>query len=81
MKTKKSENQTKDSSQITVRQAGALGGRSTLEHQGVEFFRKIGKKGGATTKKRYGHLFSEFGKRGGRPKRPTLGEPAGERNQ
>ncbi|GAI23841.1 unnamed protein product, partial [marine sediment metagenome] len=35
---------------ISVREAGARGGRSTLEHQGVEFFREIGKKGGQRTK-------------------------------
>jgi len=66
---------------ISVREAGARGGRSTLEHQGVEFFREIGKKGGQRTKELYGELLSEFGKRGGRPKRPTLDGSAGEQDR
>lgn len=66
---------------ISVREAGARGGRSTLEHQGVEFFHEIGKKGGQRTKELYGELLSEFGKRGGRPKRPTLDGSAGEQDR
>jgi len=81
MKTRKPENQDKVPSQITVREAGAHGGRSTLEHQGVEFFREIGKKGGQRTKELYGELLSEFGKRGGRPKRPTLDGSAGKQDR
>lgn len=57
---------------VTVRQAGARGGRSTRDRHGVEFLKKIAKKGGDTTKKRYGHLFAEYGRRGGRPRRPSL---------
>lgn len=81
MKTRKPENQAEVPSQVTVREAGARGGRSTLERQGVEFFREIGKKGGQRTKELYGELLSEFGKKGGRPKRPTLDESAGEQDR
>ncbi|GAI79573.1 unnamed protein product, partial [marine sediment metagenome] len=58
-------------------EAGRRGGAATRDRHGVEFLRKIAKKGGETTKRRYGHLFSEFGKRGGRPRRPSL-DSAGE---
>ena len=69
-----------DKEEITVREAGARGGRSTLERRGVEFLREIGKKGGEATKRRWGHLFSQFGKKGGRPRRPSL-EDMGEKNR
>jgi general stress protein YciG len=64
--------------QITVREAGRRGGQSTLEHQGVEFYREIGKKGGRRTAELYHDLLAEFGKRGGRPRRPTLNQSDGE---
>lgn len=62
---------------ISVREAGARGGHATLENQGTEFFKRIGKRGGQRTKELYGELLSEFGKRGGRPRRPNL-DSAGE---
>ena len=58
--------------QITVAEAGRRGGTATRDRHGVEFYRQIGARGGETTKTRWGHLFSEFGRRGGRPKRPNL---------
>lgn len=71
-----------DTGGISVREAGARGGRSTLERHGVKFYHQIGAQGGQTTKKRYAHLFSEFGRKGGRPRRPALNdEGAGERDQ
>jgi general stress protein YciG len=57
---------------ITVAEAGRRGGQSTLKNQGVEFFQKIGKKGGKRTAQLYRELLAEFGKRGGRPRRPAL---------
>lgn len=69
---KPKKNQGEVSEAITVRQAGKCGGHATLENYGIEFFRRIGKKGGQRTKELYGDLLSELGKRGGRPKRPTL---------
>lgn len=67
--------------QLTVAEAGRRGGRATLESQGIDFFKRIGKKGGQRTKELYGELLSEFGKRGGRPRRPVLNESLGEKGQ
>lgn len=57
---------------LNVKEAGARGGQRTLERHGAAFYRKIGRKGGRRTKKLYGDLIREFGKRGGRPRRPSL---------
>jgi len=57
---------------ITAREAGARGGRSTLERRGVGFFPQIGRKGGRRTAELYGELLKEFGRRGGCPRRPNL---------
>ena len=77
MKTGKPENQVEVPSQITCREAGARGGHATLQNQGTEFFRRIGKRGGQRTKELYGELLSEFGRKGGRPRRPSLSESVG----
>jgi len=66
---------------ITVAEAGRRGGQSTLEHRGIEFFREIGAKGGRKTAELYAGLLKEFGKKGGRPRRPTLDESTGEEGQ
>jgi general stress protein YciG len=65
--------------QITVREAGARGGRTTLERKGREFFREIAKKGGKRTAELYHDLLAEFGKQGGRPRRPGLSKSEGEK--
>ncbi len=62
---------------ITVAEAGARGGRATLEARGRDFFRKIGSKGGQQTAKLYGDLLKDFGRRGGRPRRLSLSESMG----
>ena len=77
METKMSEN-AEETTQLTVKQAGARGGSRTLERHGREFFQAIGRKGGKRTAELYRDLFSEFGKKGGRPRRPTLDEYMGE---
>ena len=59
---------------LTVAEAGRRGGLATRNNQGIDFFKKIGRKGGEVTRKRYSHLLSEFGKKGGRPRRPSLDE-------
>lgn len=66
---------------ISVKEAGRRGGRATLENKGTDFFKKIGKKGGERTKELYGELLSEFGKKGGRPRRPNLSESVGGKDQ
>jgi general stress protein YciG len=80
MKTRKPENQVEVSGQVTVQEAGARGGRATRENKGVDFFKRIGAKGGRRTAELYADLLKEFGKRGGRPRRPTLDESMGERD-
>ena len=67
-----------ENTEITVKQAGQRGGSRTLERHGREFFQAIGKKGGKRTAKLYRELLSDFGKRGGRPRRPALDEYMGE---
>lgn len=58
--------------QLTVTEAGRKGGQSTLEHRGISFFQEIGRKGGKRTAELYRDLLKEFGRRGGRPHRPSL---------
>ena len=59
--------------EISVREAGRRGGCATRDrYAGTGFYQKIGARGGETTKGRWGHLFSQFGKKGGRPRRPSL---------
>jgi len=66
---------------ISVKEAGRRGGLKTSAlYRGTGFYQKIGARGGEITKRRWSHLFSQFGKKGGRPKRPNL-ESAGERGQ
>lgn len=76
MKTKDHQNEVAGS--ISVREAGARGGRSTLERRGHGFFKEIGKKGGERTAELYRDLLVEFGRRGGRPRRPSLIEDMAE---
>jgi len=71
-------NSNENDSPITVKEAGRRGGRATLESQGREFFSRIGKKGGQRTAELYRGLLKEFGRKGGRPRRPTLDEYMGE---
>ncbi len=66
---------------ISVQEAGRRGGESTLERRGTNFFREIGRKGGQRTAKLYRELLKEFGKKGGRPRHPSLNKPEGEKNQ
>jgi len=82
MKSRKPEdNQTEASGKVTVQEAGRRGGCTTLERQGVEYFRAIGRKGGQRTARLYVELLKEFGRKGGRPKRPTLDESPGEQDR
>ena len=78
MKSPNTEHNQAASAKVTVQEAGRRGGRATLENQGAGFFRKIGKKGGERTKELYGEVLADFGKRGGRPKRPGLEKSSGE---
>lgn len=83
MKTAKpAENQADVSHEITVheaaRQLGRRGGTATRDRHGIEFYRKIGAKGGKRQKELYRELLAEFGRLGGRPRRPNLENTTGE---
>lgn len=81
MKTRKPEDQVEVSSGISVQEAGRRGGSVTRDrHAGTGFYQRIGAKGGRRTAELYADLLKEFGKRGGRPRRPTL-EDMGEENR
>ena len=59
---------------MTVQEAGRRGGQATFQNHGVGHFKKIGRRGGKRTAELYRELLSDFGKRGGRPRRPSLRE-------
>ncbi len=85
MKTEKPESKVEASDQITVQEAARLlgrrGGQSTLARKGRTFFQEIGAKGGKRQKELYADLLAEFGRRGGRPRRPNLNESVGGKDQ
>lgn len=60
--------------QISVQEAGRRGGQATFQNHGVRHFKKIGREGGKRTAELYREFLSDFGKRGGRPRRPSLRE-------
>jgi len=57
---------------VSVREAGRRGGNVTLQNHGHDHFRRIGSLGGTTTKARWGQLFQQMGRKGGRPRRPAI---------
>lgn len=64
---------------ISVKEAGRRGGRATRDrYAGTGFYQRIGAKGGKRQKELYADLLAEFGRRGGRPKRPNLEDSVGE---
>lgn len=58
--------------EITVVQAGQLGGQSTFRKYGREFFVKIGARGQEAMRHKYPGMASEWGRKGGRPRKPKL---------
>ena len=64
--------------EISVREAGRRGGLSNVRKYGVQHFVKIGRIGGLRTKALYSNRHSEWGKLGGRPKKPSLHQSTGE---
>ncbi|OGN92168.1 MAG: hypothetical protein A2Z75_06795 [Chloroflexi bacterium RBG_13_50_10] len=57
---------------LTVVEAGRRGGLTVLRDRGREFFIQIGAKGQLELRKRYPGMASEWGKKGGRPRKNTL---------
>ncbi|MBA7613844.1 hypothetical protein ES703_21101 [subsurface metagenome] len=79
MKTKKPESEVKASDQITVQEAGRRGGLTTsARYRDTGFYQKIGRMGGLKFASLYRDLLAEFGRRGGRPRRPSLEDSMGE---
>jgi len=59
--------------EITVAAAGRRGGLATsARFRGTDFYQRIGAIGGKRQKELYADLLAEFGRRGGRPRRPNL---------
>jgi len=60
--------------ELTVRQLARRGGLATFRKHGREFYVRIGKKGQQTTRAKHHHRAREWGKLGGRPRKPTIEE-------
>jgi len=63
---------------ITVNEAGRKGGLTVLRKHGRAFFVEIGRKGQAAMRGRYPDMAWVWGKKGGRPRKPSLAEIVGE---
>ncbi len=57
---------------ITVYEAGRMGGLKLYREKGGDYFRAIGQKGQKVMRERYPGKASEWGKKGGRPKKPDM---------
>ncbi len=52
---------------MSVREAGRKGGKTTRAKYGAEFYQEIGQKGGKTVSEKYSHEhFQAIGRKGGR---------------
>jgi len=63
---------------LTVAEAGKLGGLKLLRTRGHDYFVAIGRKGQAAMRRRHPGMAAEWGRTGGRPKKPALQEIMGE---
>jgi general stress protein YciG len=57
---------------MTTSEAGRKGGLALLSKRGKKHFAEIGKKGQEEMKKRYPGMASEWGKKGGRPRKNNV---------
>lgn len=63
---------------ITVKEAGKRGGLALLRRRGREHFAEMGKRGQESMREKYPHMAQQWGRLGGRPKKPRLGKLAEE---
>jgi len=66
---------------ISVSEAGRRGGQTVLRNRGREFYARIGAKGQQKMRARYPNMASEWGKLGGRPRKPNLSKLVGENSK
>ncbi len=66
---------------ITVIEAGRKGGFAVFERRGRQFLVEIGKRGQKAMREKYPSMASEWGKRGGRPKKLPLSQIVGEKGK
>lgn len=59
---------------ITVIEAGRRGGLTVFAKRGSSWFAQIGAQGQRILRAKYPGMAREWGKRGGRPKKPTLSD-------
>jgi general stress protein YciG len=58
---------TTENGNMSVREAGRKGGKTTRQRYGSEFYQEIGQKGGKAVSERYSHEhFQTIGRKGGR---------------
>ena len=62
----------------TVQEAGRLGGLRLLQNRGRAHFAEIGRRGQRAMRSKYPGMAAEWGRKGGRPKKPDLAEIMGE---
>jgi hypothetical protein len=66
---------------VTVAEAGRRGGLNLFQTRGRDYFAVIGKKGQEAMRRKYPNMASAWGRRGGRPKKPTLDDIMGEKGK
>jgi len=66
---------------ISVGEAGKRGGLACLRNKGHAFFVEIGKKGQLAMRQKYPGMASQWGRKGGRPRKPKLNEIVGQAEQ
>ena len=67
--------------ELSVREAGSLGGKEVLYRHGHEHFSRIGRIGQKEMRTRHPGMSRVWGKLGGRPKKKTLAEMVGQENK
>jgi len=66
---------------VTVNEAGRKGGLTVLHNRGRAFYSRIGRIGQAVMRQRYPGMATVWGKKGGRPRKISLGGIMGEKDK